>query len=414
MLHKIFFIIILFNFSACMKVKKKGDEAKVALPAELGESQENQINKGNQVNYRYIVDGRANYQEVIFSFPADWPSEVIIKKTECIDGAKTSETLVKLDDSKTWKDFLIGDNKTNYQFYKAGSDLKVLDEVEVVPALSLDLTSDLNLAQKYKLNSKTRHIFFKSLKLNANTHLYIEDFSGNLKIDHLLSTQGSLQTFPENAKAKLGVSGRSGGLVKIEILNGEGDFTINMMGEAGGDGFTGETPSIALKGTSGKRGSVAGFANEYATTIITYIKCVAPGGPGTAGGKGSRGNPGKNGLNGGNSGRAIVYKNDLRLQISLYSVAGIKGYGGVGGRGGAGGEGGLGGDGGDGDPPGTPSTSAWAGGVAVSVTSACADGAQGANGPEGDAGVDGHVGVDGTISQSSLYVGGVRSAFANN
>ena len=347
MKHKILMGLTIIAMSSCMKLKKKDDvlaQPPVPAPAETTEVQIEKkfVNQRTELHYIYKINEGSNLHQVTFQAPASWPREVMIKKA--VLEAK-SEAGINLNSRDEWSDFLVSNEKVNYQFYSLeNGQMHLLDEVEVLPVLDLKLGEDLNLAQKYKLNSKTKLIYFRTLVMGSQSHLFIEDFSGHIYIEKLTANTGFIQTFPLDSRASDGVTGKSGGNVTVEIQSGFGDLSLVMKVQNCGHGAAAKAPDFDRKGQSGLPAD-GGFFRMYVPNIaigefsngIVYDCEKAPNiiSNGTSG---HSGYPGNNGMNGGNSGKVNIQNNSADLNIELVSVPGHRGGRSAGGEGGEGGD----------------------------------------------------------------------------
>lgn len=343
MKHKILIALTLVVFSSCMKLKKKGDEAAPATtPTPVATLQTNAV---EELSYQYIPSKQGSANKVEFKVPSYWPTTVLVKRSSKTELEK--EIPVPFDQSRIWTDSLTSENKMTYKFYsKNGTDLTLLEEVEVLPVLDLMLTEDLDLVKKFEITSKTKVIYIHYLNLNGQKHLFVEDFSGKIIIEQLESDIGFIQTFPLDEKAEMGHDGKSGGSIEMKIVSGNGNLNIVMKGQDGGTGLQGAAPDATFKGGRGTDGAPAEFIGvPPANRGATKFNCsVSPtnGGPGDQGKKGNRGDVGKNG---GNTGTVSIENLASDIQITTKRIVGLKGMGGEGGNGGEGGDPGLGGDG---------------------------------------------------------------------
>jgi hypothetical protein len=332
MLHKISMILILFATTACMKVKKKGDEAPEP------QATESSVEKGFDYHYEFT----GGHTQVVFKLPTEWSSSIVIGKSKGVEKIFQREVLTE---NQTWKDDFVDNAKINYQFFqKIGNQLVLAQEVEVLPAFDLNLSQDFKLNEIYGLGAKVQKIYFHRLRLEKGAKVFIGDFKGKIQIENLISENGVLQTFPVEAKAASG-NGRSVGDFSVEIQAGEGHLELNLFAESGADGLPGSDPDSKLNGTAGAEGKPAQFSQVAGDGIIGAFKCSQPPQNGADGGKGKPGYPGQNGGHGGSVHSADV-ASPASIEVKENKVAGLKGVGGQGGAGGAGGPGGRGGDGG--------------------------------------------------------------------
>lgn len=401
MKHKILTALILVVLMSCMKMKKKDAEPQqTAVAAEI----KKQVRAVDLLTYEYVTEENiqtkkpaiTQIKKVKFLSPVNWPQSVILKKT---DGEKVSEIPIEFDENSEWYDLLISENKVSYQFLSAvNNQMVLLEEVEVLPPLNMTINEDFNLADYFQLNKKTKEIFFENLNIGLQKRLYLNDFSGKIKIKNLKSNSGFIQSFSTNARAENDFDGKDGGVVQIDIENGSGDLTVFMKGQNGGHGSLTKSPDILIKGASGARGEMARFNINFTSgSLFPYYDCVAPAGNGTDGGKGMTGYNGFTGKSGGHSGTAAVHIYSDQLQVNLIAQEGVFGSGSPGGTGGEGGDPG----------PGTSSeddfTSISKGNPTITLAKKCEPSVAGKKGPTGDPGLPGGNGVNGIKQRSCLY-----------
>ncbi len=403
MKHKILSLIVLISLNACVKLKKKGGDE--APPANTVAEQSQEINK----TLKYSYDFSESKTQVVFHFPDDWQDSVWVEKS--IAGEKIFQGEVLQRDFK-WVDSIDREEKVNYKFFQNKlKNPELLAEVEVLPVLDLFVDQDLNLAEIYKLNSKTQIIYFRRLEIKNSAHLFIEDYSGAITVENLNSEQGVLQTFKSDQRAQLETSGRSAGKFDLNILSGSGLLQLNVLAEAGGDGKPGLEPDENLTGLKGNDGDYAkfsvvstnqcGMARDLCFTSYVY-DCTTPPTSGSEGGQGKRGYGGSNAGNGGSVFKPKVSNQSSEIKIVTSLLPGRKGLGGMGASGGRGGEGGLGGDGGDRDfllffklDPNDPRSKLQL--FSKVLSKKCASAANGERGLKGETGAHGHDGQDGIV-----------------
>lgn len=361
-----------------MKVKKKGDE---------DNQRPIQVQK-IETGLTYDYDFSQNTPQVIFKIPAEWGNGVTIEKS------RNNEKVFLRESS----DFLTDHQKTTYRFFKKG---ELIDEIEVLPPFDLVLTTDLNLAQLYSLNSKVKKIFIRHLELKQKAKLFIEDYKGLIMINEINSEDGSLQTYPLNQSAQPEQNGRSVGGFNLMINSGQGLLNLNLIAEAGGDGKPGKEPDEKLIGLSGREGTAAFFTASMTTCLnselcipILIYNCEKPSGKGFDGGQGLRGYAGTNAGHGGSVEKIEIENNASQLTLKKNFQIGSKGRGGKGASGGKGGASGLGGDGGEkdllrflGKKP-----------IFTKLGKSCEPALPGEIGIRGETGVDGHDGQDGFLN----------------
>ena len=256
MKHKILMAVAFVTVSSCMKLKKKDDEAAKPTPqAQVQEAkvEKSFVNERTELDYDYAIsENEKELPAVRFLASAAWPSEIIMAKKVLKEGEKEEQKTIHFDDKGEWKDFITTENKVSYKFFsKVGTQSVLLDEVEVLPVLDLKITDDLNLAEKYKLSSKTKVIYISNLEISQQKHLYLNDYSGQIIIQNITSSGGIIQAFAPLARAEVDQDGRSGGQVSLTVLAGNGILNVVMKGENGGNASPGAAPDITLKGLAG-------------------------------------------------------------------------------------------------------------------------------------------------------------------
>lgn len=351
MKHKIYIGIVLIFLSSCMKLKKKEKDA--VNPAIQAQEIKSEgvivINHRAELEYRYDMSKSSDMHQVHFYAPENWPEEVVVRKT---DLENKSEIGVKLDEKHEWTDALTKNEKITYQFYvyaKLTSELVLLSEVQILPVLNLTVDEDLNLAKMYKLNSKTKLIYIHDLKIATQKHLFLEDYSGSLVIDHLQTENGFIQTFPLDSRAENNHAGKSGGELKMIINNGQGQLMVMMKGQDGGHGSPADLPDNSLKGGRGSRTVESQFRNVGQTEGLltqSIYDCIKQPGEAFDGNPGLKGFAGHDGKSGGNTGSIEITSHAGTLRIILNSLEGAGGQPSLGGIGGEGGDPGDSADGG--------------------------------------------------------------------
>lgn len=422
MKHKIYLAISILLVSSCVKLKKK-DEPKntESEPAiELSQRAEN-------FSYSYFYNKSSKNYEIVFKIPKDWGESFSIEKSD-ENGKVLNQIKAAADTEGFWKDFLYEEKKINYKFFKKDHQKsELLDEVEILPVLDFSLREDLNIKQKYNLSGKTKVIYFKNLEISNQAHLYLEDFAGQIIIENLQSDSGFIQTFPFHMKAKNNMDGRSGGIIDLQILNGESHLNLITVGEAGGNGSDGAEPNASMVGEPGLNGAPAQFnltrvencTHQKLCIPKNYFSCVKRPEAGKIGSKGKAGHNGLDGKDGGRSGQFIVRSYASDLKINIYSQSSKKGQGGLGGIGGEGGRGGLGADGSyqdlakqfniDFNQPSTMQSFL----ITNQIENFCEAAKDGAQGLSGEKGKDGQSGQDGLNQKSILFLNDVKIPFSN-
>jgi hypothetical protein len=186
------------------------------------------------------------------------------------------------------------------------------------------------------------------LRLQSGATLFTMGANVSLRVSKLESQSGSISTFPENQKATLGVEGRSGGNLRLEIQHAIGELNVVMRGEDGGDGEVPPPIGAVGKGKNSTNAGSPGVAERRITQLvmsqpsIASEQCLKNPGQGGTGGRGAKGLEGNSGLDGGATGRALIFVNQDSPNFEIvYSLEpGVGGKGSVGGQGGPGGDGG--------------------------------------------------------------------------
>ncbi len=408
MIHKISILFLVLLTAGCVKVQKKGDTEKnpdVTSPAQTpAQVAAAEVTPGG---FDFDYDFSRGVQQVRFHIPVDWELPLVVEKSAASKQIFEREILL---DGQTWSDSLNEDVKVSYKFFKKSGDQKtLLKEIDVVPAMDLDLDSELDLQKLYVLDSKVKKIHIRHLTMTSKAKILVGDYNGKITIENLDSDQGALQTFSEDARASSG-HGRHVGGFKLEILAGEGQFKINLFAESGANGNPALPPDESKKGTAGADGPPAEFykympvcQGDLCLPVVIF-DCTAPPKSGGDGGRGLPGYSGNNGGNGGSVKKISVVNNSPQLNFEINSVAGTKGFGSAGGAGGEGGRKGRGGDGAIKDiqrslgiNPDEPPPLKGLAVSALNVGKTCSPapdgvaGAYGIQGPPGNDGTDGRV-----------------------
>lgn len=410
MLHKIslvFVLALLVVSSGCMKVKKK-DESETEKATQVEQAVESQHASESKFDFDYeIEDGLQNLR---FQFPNDWPEVVVVEKTAMNEKSMLREINMS---KRIWKDSLVSHAKTSYRFFeKTDKDLKLLEQLDVIPSVDYVVDNEVNLEELYGSLSQVRKIQIQNLELKTGAKIFLGDFKGVLLVDRLLSNQGSIQTFADGTRAKNG-NGRNVGEFKLKILDGEGTLRIFLNGEDGANGENGKAPDISLKGADGIDGSPAVFTHTRTSDCNVGLVqvCIIPArifdctAEPKAGGNAKNGHQGFSGYPGGNGGSVmpIVLQNlNPKLSVEVLKRAGKGGAGGFGGQGGDPGNPGIGGDGAERDfkkflniDPTDPTSVARSLGMVMGNTcKAAVNGRPGSQGNQGDPGLSGK---DGTV-----------------
>ena len=259
------------------------------------------------------------------------------------------------------------------------------------PPLTIEIPEDLDVKALLKrvAASPDSHIKgFRRLFLDSAEPFTTSGRELTIEVDEIRSSNGSIQTFPENQTAPLGTNGHSGGSLTIRAKRVLGTLNIVMRGERGGQGQQG------LSGSGGALGAVGPTERTGSPWMQPFCRGVprytgdefvrrhpARGGVGGQGGTGHAGFPG---MQGGFTGNLVVEIPGVdESQIHFIVQPGLAGEGG---------NGGLGGDGGPGGPGGAiQGNHDCDGGRSL----CCPPSPQGATGPRGEQGPKGPPGTNG-------------------
>ena len=402
MLHKILSAGLILFLASCMKIQKKGEEQKNENAVPLNR----QTATVEKLDYTY--DFSNSVQRVVFTIPRDWGTDVIVEKFYKEKVMFQRELSLV---GQNWSDSLSEDSKVKYRFHSKQAE-SLSEDVEVIPALNLVVSEQINLSEKYELTSQVKKIYFQNLEIKSSGKLLIGDFKGEIIINKIQSDNGVLQTFAENQRADFEKDGRSVGGFNLLILEGSGFLKLNLFAEAGGDGKNGTGPDEKLTGSQGDEGAPANFeilppetcfvfSNPICIPYILY-NCITSPRDGGEGGQGEQGYSGTQAGHGGSVEKTDLVNHSNQLQVQIYKKAGQKGKGGLGGSGGRGGPGGLGGDGALRDfirfnklNPDDPHSIEKL--FLQKLGKTCTPAKQGPTGIRGEAGNNGHDGVDGQV-----------------
>lgn len=214
-----------------------------------------------------------------------------------------------------------------YRFFSANR--------EVLAQIRIDIPKDEVITTAIQLSGARQ---YRRLYLSATAVITTESSDLDLKAESLIAEVGAkIQTFANGTKASSGLSGRSGGSLRLQVLRAEGELHIEMRGEDGGDGAHGiEFGTPAATGASFDNSQLGfSFPGGAHTCMVNRFQ-------GGSGEDGATGNSGQNGGRGGDSGSleiAIQDAAEFRVQKSF--VMGAGGTPGQGGRGQIGGSGGT-------------------------------------------------------------------------
>lgn len=189
---------------------------------------------------------------------------------------------------------IVGGESYDYEFGTLSSgEFHQIDKVSVTAPIDLKIESTLTIksqAEADVISSARQLVFTKGAVLITN------GYKLNWDLEHLVSEDGMIRTFPINQTAPVGSQGRNGGYISIKAKTAKGLLFVEMRGENGGLGKTGEFepgqiplgPAKGAKGFSGGNGGQSGFLslqiqeNQDFSLADTHIPGL--GGKGGAGG----------------------------------------------------------------------------------------------------------------------------------
>lgn len=187
-------------------------------------------------------------------------------------------------------------------------------------------------------------LIIENLVLEKGFPFSLSGTRSQVVVKNLISIEGSITSFLPTEEAPVGENGSSGGPLKIQILSGEGDFTLTMRGQKGGRGIEPKPLGEYARGKTGKKGLPGLY--RCVVSIGEICTCVTVPGDGEKGGKSSHsGNSGSRGFRGGNSGELFLeVSKNANVNFEILREPGEGGFGSLGGLGGPGGFGGPPGD----------------------------------------------------------------------
>lgn len=237
------------------------------------------------------------------------------------------------------------------KFEEDKSFKKILEkEIKIPVDLKLEDSEERVLETENAAISTEGHsvLNINRLSFSKNSKLVTQGQKIHLKVNRLLSRGGSVISFNSDTKSKVGLHGRSGGELILDVKYANGDFQISMRGENGGDGIRPSALGEIGRGKKGSKGKADGAA------VIEYFygpqgselerpkeSCDRTPAKGSSGGKGKKGLKGNSGLPGGGTGLALIYIEESdNFKFSYSLEPGLGGKGSLGGLGGPGGHGG--------------------------------------------------------------------------
>lgn len=291
-----------------------------------------------------------------------------------------------------------------YRFGYVNSD-KFIEQHKVDIKIPLDVLSSQfdKLPEHYfgdlKQKGGVETIEVENLVLEKGRPFSLSGTRAQVIVQNFNADDGELTSFLPTEEGPIGENGRSGGPLKIKILNGEGNFTLTMRGQKGGRGVEPKPLGESARGKTGPVGARGLYKCIISVGELCY--CATPPGDGGKGEKSVQvGNSGTRGMLGGDSGELFLEISDTsRISYKIQREAG---------RGGDGSLGGLGGPGGFGGPPGeiTHSTVYQQGpdGTPRKDLNDCPQAKQGPLGDWGDRGARGPEGNPGKLNRTCTRI----------
>lgn len=124
------------------------------------------------------------------------------------------------------------------RLYISGEKLEIsLIQEESEPFFSkrIEIPEDLIISKSQTLSEDFK---FKGgrLFMTGTAKIQSLQFNVNIDVDEFVSENAMIETYPANQKAKMEISGRSGGIISIKSLKSSGKLFVVLRGEDGGDG----------------------------------------------------------------------------------------------------------------------------------------------------------------------------------
>jgi hypothetical protein len=247
---------------------------------------------------------------------------------------------------------------TTYHYGLASDDS---DPATVKKSLDITIPRDLSIAGTTSLASVSG---IGRLMIPKGSKIITSGKDLEISVDQIISTGGSVETFPNGQTAAANTAGRPGGQIKIHARTGTGSLTVVARGENGGPssvvgprGATGYPGGQGLNAICGFKDNDAacgmnpsdygqlqqkcnqgGIFGALYCQILGRFYCKMQPGNGGQGSQGQHGGVGGPGVSGGDSGNMLIeIADNQNIQVTPVSIPGAGGLGGPGGPGGYGG-----------------------------------------------------------------------------
>lgn len=112
----------------------------------------------------------------------------------------------------------------------------------------LDANFDFKKFFLQKLTAKKQRVNFKNFVLTSNAKIYTLGQDVEINVENIISTQGTITTFPDSFPYFQGKNGISGRSIILNITSGRGLLNIFLRGQPGSPGCPGPEPTADLKG----------------------------------------------------------------------------------------------------------------------------------------------------------------------
>lgn len=342
---KVFLLfIIMFLAGGCGKSFSENQQTKEPVEIQINstESVVIQVNEGAEVgsyNVQFLPEDDSKYSIIKHDFLNGEISEIAVGVSgEYTDSEVVSGYVYKYEVGEFIED------KSFQKLFEKEIKIPVDLKLEELESRELETSNAAISTEGHSVLSINR------LSLAKGSRLITQGQKIHLKINRLLSHEGTIATFNSGTKAEAGSAGRGGSELLIDAVYANGVLHIDLIGESGGDGIQPAPLGEIGRGEKGQPGPQGlarvdiykgpnGLGSELEET-----ECIESPGSGATGGKGKQGIAGNPGLQGGSTGLALIYieeSDSFNMSFNLQP-----------GEGGNGSEGGLGGPGGFGGEPG--------------------------------------------------------------
>ncbi|NCN39938.1 hypothetical protein GW916_01685 [bacterium] len=254
----------------------------------------------------------------------------------------------------------------------------------------------MEVSDELVISQNMAHI--EKLVLHEGAIIKTEGHDVTLRIKHLVSKEGVIDTTPRPKTAPHGEPAKSEGVLRIIAENAQGSLHIISRGQNGAKGRDGSKGATGAKGARGQNAETGQRCDHWLSldSPLALLRpdpeprcrwetyCKRHAGNGGQGHRGQAGGAGEDGAAGGNTAAALIdVASPQNFRVTYEEIVGLGGLGGVGGDGG---EGGPGGDAGHGNR-------------------VCGHAANGPQGPKGHQGPRGARGAEGSHRPICLRLG---------